>query len=240
MSRGSWTAKLETADALAGLASNRIQSCFPEWKIAAEALWGSPAKTILETVARWRPDLVVAGSHGRTRTARFLMGSVSKTVVEEAPCSVRVARPGISAGTTAPIRLVIGNDGSAAGDAVIDAVTRRSWPQGTEVRVISVVKTLVPSISERNEVDETDRAWFRGIVDDSRNRLLRAGLIATGSVIDGDPPRDLVREAEDWNADAIFVGARGIGKIERLLLGSVSSAIVTQARCSVEVVRRTS
>ena len=141
--QGSWTSKLETADGLAEIASNRIQSCFPEWKVTAEALWGSPAKTIIETVARWSPDLVVVGSHGRSRTARFVMGSVSLAVVEQAACSVRVARAGLSAGT-APIRLVIGTDGSAESEAVISTVTGRSWPKDTEVRVVSVVNVPVP------------------------------------------------------------------------------------------------
>jgi len=47
----------------------------------------------------------------------------------------------------------------------------------------------------------------------------------------------ILAEAALSNADAIFVGARGLGRVERLLLGSVSSHIVTHAGCAVEVVR---
>ncbi|HEX2491994.1 MAG TPA: universal stress protein [Blastocatellia bacterium] len=50
-----------------------------------------------------------------------------------------------------------------------------------------------------------------------------------------DPKRLLIAEAESWGADCIFVGARGMGRIERFLLGSVSSAVTARAHCSVEV-----
>jgi nucleotide-binding universal stress UspA family protein len=54
----------------------------------------------------------------------------------------------------------------------------------------------------------------------------------------GDPKRVLVDEAETWSADCIFVGAKGMSRVQRVLLGSVSGAVAARANCSVEVVRR--
>jgi nucleotide-binding universal stress UspA family protein len=51
------------------------------------------------------------------------------------------------------------------------------------------------------------------------------------------PKRLLLSEAERWDADGVFVGARGLSRLERLLLGSVSMAAPPRAQCSVEVVR---
>jgi nucleotide-binding universal stress UspA family protein len=51
------------------------------------------------------------------------------------------------------------------------------------------------------------------------------------------PKYILIKEAKRWGADSIFVGARGLSNFERLLLGSVSTAVATRAHCSVEVVR---
>ena len=54
-----------------------------------------------------------------------------------------------------------------------------------------------------------------------------------------EPKRLLIAEAESWGADCIFVGARGgMGRIDRFLLGSVSSAVAARAHCSVEVARK--
>ncbi|BCX18808.1 MAG: universal stress protein [Geminicoccaceae bacterium] len=53
---------------------------------------GSPAPAILATAERLGADLVVVGSRGRTGLLATLLGSVSKRVAEEAPCSVLVVR----------------------------------------------------------------------------------------------------------------------------------------------------
>lgn len=47
----------------------------------------------------------------------------------------------------------------------------------------------------------------------------------------------ILHEMFDWKAEAIYVGARGLGRIERFLLGSVSSTVAARASCSVEVIK---
>jgi nucleotide-binding universal stress UspA family protein len=59
----------------------------------------------------------------------------------------------------------------------------------------------------------------------------------TVAVQEADPKKLLIEEAVNWNAETIFLGARGRGRLERMLLGSVSAAIVQRAPCSVEIVR---
>ena len=59
-------------------------------------------------------------------------------------------------------------------------------------------------------------------------------------VADGDPREVIVREAADWRADLVVVGARGLGTFGRLLLGSVSDYVLLHAECPVLVVRTTS
>ena len=49
--------------------------------------------------------------------------------------------------------------------------------------------------------------------------------------------RMLVDEARAWNADCVFLGAKGHGRIKRMIIGSVSAAVAARAHCSVEVVR---
>ena len=53
----------------------------------------------------------------------------------------------------------------------------------------------------------------------------------------GSPADEIVEEAETGAADCVFLGAKGTRGIDRLLLGSVSSAVSARAPCSVEVVR---
>ena len=53
---------------------------------------GEPAFAILEQTKVLQPDLLIAGSHGRSGVSRFLMGSVSHTLVHRTPCPVLIVR----------------------------------------------------------------------------------------------------------------------------------------------------
>jgi nucleotide-binding universal stress UspA family protein len=53
---------------------------------------GPPRTAILEEAESWGADLIVVGSHGYGRWERFLLGSVSQSVVSHAKCSVEVLR----------------------------------------------------------------------------------------------------------------------------------------------------
>ena len=53
----------------------------------------------------------------------------------------------------------------------------------------------------------------------------------------GDPKIAILDEAEHWGADLIVVGTHGYNALERLWLGSVSRAVASHAKCSVEIAR---
>ena len=251
--QGSWRSRVEEAEKSAEKALTRIRSHFPEWTLSVETPIGSPAKEILELSARWHPDLLVAGSHGRSQVARLFLGSVSLELIHKARCSVRVGR-GKPAASPGRIRILIGNDGSLAAQAAIRSIASRSWPKDTEVEIISAVQTLVPGTAATSleastyaqepaysvirDADERERARLHKVGEDSAKILEQAGLNATSLVMDGDPRDLILTEAEASQAAVIFLGARGLGSMERLLLGSVSTHIVVHAPCSVEVVRQ--
>ena len=65
-------------------------------------------------------------------------------------------------------------------------------------------------------------------------------LKAAGEVVIGTAKGVILDEAEKWGADLIVLGSRGLGALDRFLLGSVSHAVTQHAKCSVEVVRRRS
>lgn len=60
--------------------------------ISGDSVQGFPKSVILDEAERWGADLIVLGSHGYRAWERFLMGSVSLTVVSHARCSVEVVR----------------------------------------------------------------------------------------------------------------------------------------------------
>jgi nucleotide-binding universal stress UspA family protein len=247
----SWRSRLAEAEHLAKSAADRIQAAFPNWTVSSKAFWGSPAKVILDASKRWQPDLIISGSHGRSRVARLFLGSVSLELVHKGPCALRIARLCEGSRRGRPIRIVIGTDGSVEAAAVIRSVAARSWPERTEVEIVSAIQTLVPvmtaleastyaqepAFSVIREADERERSRIRNVVEDAASLLRNAGLTVKCRVVEGDPREVIVAAAELSHADTIFVGARGQGRM-RLLLGNVSGYVVTHAPCSVEIVRR--
>lgn len=62
--------------------------------IIVTGIWipGSPRLVILDEAKEWNADLIVVGSHGYSAWGRFLLGSVSQSIVSHAKCSVEVVR----------------------------------------------------------------------------------------------------------------------------------------------------
>jgi nucleotide-binding universal stress UspA family protein len=70
-------------------------------------------------------------------------------------------------------------------------------------------------------------------------RLKEVGITAEAVIKIDDPRFVITREAEDWPADLIFIRSHTHRDITRWLLGSVASAVLHDAPCSVEIVRTT-
>ena len=235
------------AEDAAARAERRVRELFPQWKVRTEVKIGTPGWELIDTANKWNADLIVVGSHGHSALKRLFLGSVSKRVVTDSHRSVRVARPHGRTDADAPPRIVIGVDGSPDAEQAIYAVGQRVWPDGTEVRLIAVDDTTPPTqIAFRlpratamiNEYFQNRESHVSSMLEWAVRELEAVGLKTSVMTEKGDPKNILLTESEKWEADSIFVGTRDFkGAFERFRLGSVSTAIVTNAHCSVEVVR---
>jgi len=226
--------------ALARRGGIRLVSMEPGWDVKSESGAGSPATVIIEKADEWGADLIVVGSHGRTALGQFFFGSVSQKVLHEARRSVRVARGRIKEPGT-PVRLIVGVDGSKGAEAAVEAVAARKWPAGSEARIVNATWPTPQIIYHRpagpiSEWVAEVKARVGRMIDEAAAKLRAAALRTEVVVKEEEPKRLLIAEAETWGADCIFVGSRGMGRIDRFLVGSVSSAVAARAHCSVEVV----
>ncbi|HYM00148.1 MAG TPA: universal stress protein, partial [Blastocatellia bacterium] len=236
----------EDANKLAAEAAHRISAC--GIKVNTQVVTGHPAGSIPACAKEWGADLVLVGSHGQSGLVRFLLGSVAKAVVRNAPCSVEIVRPGpVPSVRGKGIKVLLAADGSEYSQAAAESIARRPWPKGSEFRVIAVAQTL-PLASEpwawyaQPQTLEELRETIMTAAKDALNRALavlnEAGLNATGSVVAGDPKSCILDEAEQWAANLIVLGSHGRRGLDRLLLGSVAEAVAMHAKCSVQVVRK--
>ena len=213
-------------------AAQAVKSYFPGWQVRAEVLSGSPTTEIIAKADDENADLIIVGSQGRGALTRALLGSVSQRIVADAHCSVRVGRAGTRHGDL-PIRVIVGLDHSADALAAIRVVAGRKWPANTEVRLVTALDFYDISAM----APEEKGAAVEGARHSAEMILKTAGLQVSSFSEEKPPKYLLVQEAERWQADSIFVGARGLTRLGRILLGSVSTAVVSRAHCSVEVVR---
>lgn len=226
-------------------AVRRLSELFPGWKVESKVVADSPAWAIIKHaegheggVFGGRADLVVVGSHGRGAIRRILLGNTSHKVVTRARCSTRVARaPREGAKPSGPPRLLVGTDGSECSARAVEWVGRRAWPEGTEIIVATSdectaafdpVVGVIPTVADEKWAMETAKA--------AAEKLRRPGLKVAERTAVGMAHHVLLDIAEQERVDCVFVGAHGMGAVERWLLGSVSSTLAVHAPCSVEIV----
>jgi nucleotide-binding universal stress UspA family protein len=102
----------------------------------------------------------------------------------------------------------------------------------------SLIADLAPPVMQLFlEQAADERALIGRMLESYATKFREGGAVATCLVKEGDPKRVIVEEAETWQADCIFVGARGLTRLKRFLLGGVSTAVAARAHCSVEVAR---
>jgi len=145
------------------------------------------------------------------------------------------------------MKILIGVDGSPYSNAALEEISQRVWPNGSEILVIHAYQLPLAPTPEVwvlpagyfEELDRAVRTQSDAIVETAVEKLKSElkDLKIEGKAIMGSPKAVILDEAESWKADLIVVGSHGYPTLERLLLGSVSQAVVSHAKCSVEVVR---
>jgi nucleotide-binding universal stress UspA family protein len=230
---------LTDAKTSASEGAERVRKQFPKWKVEAHAIGDSPYWALTKDATDWKADLVVVGTHGKGALTRALIGGVSSQTIAYAPCSVRIGRCKTGRDDRPP-QLLIGNDFSQDAAIAIEKVLQRKWPAGTKVTLMTVLDqqmaTALPML-EHFPADLDEEEGIEHQQEATLNRFTDMGMDAHCKVIRGNPRKLLLEEAKEPEIDCIFVGARGLSRIQRIFLGSVSTWIAHNAPCSVEVAR---
>lgn len=233
------------AAALALRGAEQVRSLLPDLTVTHEAVPDSPSLALVRRAEEWPADLIVVGDHSRSATNRILLGSVSRNAMTYAPCSVRIARAADKQ-RRGPLTLIVGVDGSFGSGAALDAVSMRLWPADTTVYVAAVVDARLMTMGlymdneSPNSVERATEAcptWIKRMTEHGAAELRSTGLKVIPLCLPGTAAEELAHLASERGADCIFVGARGHSRLQRLLLGSVSTSLAAMAPCSVEIIR---
>lgn len=199
---------------------------------------GSPAEKLCEAAESFDVDLVVTGTHGRTGIDRFLLGSVAERVVRCSHRPVMVAR-GEDAHSRGFAKILVPTDFSPQSERALDLAMAlgtpdcaiellHCWtlPAGVGAGPASVLQPIVRSVER--EIESRGEALI--------SQLVERGGSVTFHAVRKAPAQGVADRIAEANVDLVVMGSHGRRGLSRLLLGSVTTATLHEARCSVVVV----
>jgi nucleotide-binding universal stress UspA family protein len=204
---------------------------------------GSPARGLAELAEEEDAAMVVVGSHRGGAFGRVASGGTAERLLHGSGCPVAVAPRGYRQRVTDKLRrvgvaFVDTPDGHEAVRYAADLGTRSGLP----ITLYSVVGVhhdwFVPEAVRPEE--ETLPVEVREDYQQALDRALAGlpeGVQATGELLYGEVVDELSMVGER-GVDLLVCGSRGYGPVRRVLLGTVSAALVRQASVPVLVVPR--
>ena len=146
------------------------------------------------------------------------------------------------------MRILFATDGSDAADAARRFLEALRLPEGSAVRAVAVVPIIHPMMSPSVETTlftweavepllEAEGGMMRDALADAEQALARSGVEFTSTIRRGDPAHVILQEAEEWGAELVVVGSRGLSGLDSLLLGSVARNVAKHCSCPVLVAR---
>lgn len=203
---------------------------------------GGVRDRLLQIADEWKADLIVLGARGLSGVERALLGSVSLSVAREAQCAVMI----VKGAAKALQRVVVGLDGSEHSRHALSFITSLPLAADTELVLVGVAEEThfpgsAPSLVADQlrtfvaEVDEEEKTRKHQILVGAERTINRS--VQLNSVV-GNPPDEIVAVAETTGAELIVLGSRGIGRLQRLVLGSVSEGVLLQSECTVMITKR--
>lgn len=143
------------------------------------------------------------------------------------------------------MKIILALDHSENSSEALRWVRRVEWPAGSRVIVMSAVAASLLPVSDAfapepeitSAIHDQQVKASRALVQKAVRTLRDVGMPAESQVVNGDPREEIVELARRERADLIVVGSRGRTGLTKLVLGSVSSHVVTHAHCTVVVVK---
>ncbi len=210
---------------------------------------GDPAEEILELADEINCDGIVMATHGRSGLGRSVFGSIADHVVRHSSVPVLLLHPNQHPIETLKTVLVPvdGTPGGAIALAMAAPIARTCHAKLVLVRATVPLPIWLyePTLGLDTGPlinpmwDEDERVAAEVYVDGLAERLRRAGLVAEGRGVSGQPGAAIVATAEEIDATLIVMSTHGRGGPARSLLGSVADEVVRQSHRPVLLIGRT-
>jgi len=221
-------------------------------KVKSTTLIGHPAEAIVAHADMEDIDLIVMATHGRSGIKRWALGSVADKVVRATSRPVALIRakdahPDVRDKVTVN-KILVPLDGSETSEAVIPYVIGLGSKLKAEVILLEVVKRIDHvygsdmTVARVPYTDEEMEPLKRAAMD----HLLKTENLHKGSGVElrtevkiGDAAEEIIKFADEVNADLVAMATHGRSGISRWNLGSVASKVLHAGNTPLLLVRST-
>jgi nucleotide-binding universal stress UspA family protein len=224
----------EHVEATASRSAARLQDA--GFRAVARVVSGPPAETIVREGIAGAYDLTVLGAGSHRSLGRLLLGSTSFNVLHSSSLSVLIVHE--TPVRAAPLRVLVATDGSDQVQRAAAMLADLADPDRCRVTVLSVARTPIDVLVPFTPVTGSAESQLRSdvvekadhVAERTAGDLRRRGFQCDTLALDGAPHGVIVDECESGDYDLVVVGSRGLGRMRRSVLGSVSDAVVRHAR----------
>ena len=138
-------------------------------------------------------------------------------------------------------KILVAIDGSGTSEKALDCALDEARVWKSALHVVYVVETgLFSSLPMDNTweimLSMLEKEGHTALAD-AEKRAETKGVSITTHLKEGHAGNEIVKIADDVGADLVIIGSHGKSNVDRILLGSVSSYVVSNCRKAVLVVR---
>ena len=169
-------------------------------------------------------DVIVVGARGRGLLKAMHLGSTAEWLLHYPFTPVVIVRD------PRPIhRVLVCCDGSGHARAAVRALMSMPWIADASVEVLAVVEAHANVDAQAQETG----ALLRSCAASVEINIVRPDELA----VTVNPRLTIFERIHETNPDLVTLGTRGLSGMPRLFVGSVASAVVHHAPCTVLVAR---
>lgn len=225
--------------------SERLQAEGVECETQRET--GAPAAAILNYVEERQPDLIVMSTHGRSGVRRMIVGSVTTAILPRAQTPVLVVHPreGEETLETSFENLVIPLDMSERSEDALPFAAQLAEALGLDTTLLTCIPSplqlhtgfapeMYPYTDElMQQGQETANTYLQDVTSDVNERR---GIDAQWETLEGGPASKIVEYAQAQPNSLIAMCTQGRTGLGRLVLGSVTDAVIRTGNTPVLVI----
>jgi len=207
-----------------------------EIKVKAVMLEGHPAEQIVDYAAREEIKMILIATHGRSGVGRWVLGSVANKVIRATNRPVNLIRAGTertyNIATAKGPKILVPLDGSETSEKVLPYAVEMAEKINGEIILVNVAVPVYPGeftpSTYHEEPWEELSAKITEYLKKISSRIEQKGIAVTYEVRSGDAADEIIRAADEQDADLVAMTCCGRSGFGSWAFGSTMEKVLNQ------------